>query len=92
MSRRLFKVQEVNYINHIGAWNQPELPQDLATIANSCKLSRKETVTERTIQLLEQYIYWAPKRNWPGGEWEYYYNYAVARLERVKKILSNKEK
>lgn len=88
MSRRLFQIQEVNYINHIGAWHRPELAEQLIEIANSYKLSRRETITESTVPLLRAYIEWAPKRRWPYGEWEYFYNYACARLARVEKTIA----
>lgn len=88
MTRRLFQVQEVNYINNIGAWHRPELAEQLVEIANSYKLHYRETITDTTIPLLETYIEWAPRRRWPYGEWEYFYNYACARLVRVRKTVA----
>lgn len=92
MAQYFHRIQEINYINHIGAWSRPDLASGLSIIASATTIHRKETITEDTVRLLENYIYWAPKRQWMFGDWEYFYNYAAARLVKVKRILAQKER
>lgn len=87
-----FRVAEINYINNIGNWTQASSFDSVGRIASSTSIEKQETVCDDTIQLLENYIYWAPFRRWPHGDWEYFYNYASARLARVKKATAKPQK
>lgn len=92
MAQQSHRAQEVNYINNIGAWKDESFSGNLSTIANSSVIEKRETITDDTVALLENYLYWAPYRVWTFGDWRFFYNVASARLDRVKKVLAAKEK
>ncbi len=91
-ANQAFRVAEVNYINNIGNWRATSIFDNIGRIASSTSIEKQETVCDDTIQLLENYIYWAPFRRWPNDEWEYFYNYASARLARLKKATAKPQK
>lgn len=92
MAQYCHRAQEVNYIKNIGAWKDQSFAGNLGALASSSVVEKRETITDDTVALLENYIYWAPYRKWTIGDWQFFYNVAATRLDMVKKVLAAKEK